>query len=105
MESNSIIAKFKKLNLSGRKKDRNIVECFDVTKPSDAPPEKLTLRAVRAAGRGTFGSVLQARDEFYLNANFYKYLLKILCLKMDFRVENAKIFMLKKLIKLSIRKQ
>jgi len=60
MESNSIIAKFKKLNLSGRKKDRNIVECYDITKPSDAPPEKLTLRAVRAAGRGTFGSVLQA---------------------------------------------
>jgi len=60
MESNSIIAKFKKLNLSGRKKDRNIVECFDITKSSDAPPEKLTLRAVRAAGRGTFGSVLQA---------------------------------------------
>ena len=30
------------------------------TQPQDAPPQKLTLRAVRAAGRGTFGSVLQA---------------------------------------------
>ena len=60
MESNSIIAKFKKLNLSGRKKDRNVVECFDISAPADAPPQKLTLRAVRAAGRGTFGSVLQA---------------------------------------------
>jgi len=61
MESNSIIAKFKKnLTLSGRKKDRNVVECFDISQPADAPPQKLTLRAVRAAGRGTFGSVLQA---------------------------------------------
>jgi len=60
MESNSIIAKFKKLNLSGRRRDRNVVECYDITQPQDAPPQKLTLRAVRAAGRGTFGSVLQA---------------------------------------------
>ena len=71
MESNSIIAKFKKLNLSGRKKDRNIVECFDVTKPADAPPEKLTLRAVRAAGRGTFGSVLQAWDSLLRISNVF----------------------------------
>lgn len=78
MESNSIIAKFKKLNLSGRRRDRNVVECYDITQvfdqkipkrtalftvnpqAQDAPPQKLTLRAVRAAGRGTFGSVLQA---------------------------------------------
>jgi len=60
MNDNSIIARFKKFNLGARKKDRNTVECYDITKPDDAPAEKLTLRAVRAAGRGTFGSVLQA---------------------------------------------
>lgn len=59
MNDNSIIARFKKFNLGARKKDRNTVECYDITKPDDAPAEKLTLRAVRAAGRGTFGSVLQ----------------------------------------------
>lgn len=63
MNDNSIIARFKKFNLGARKKDRNTVECYDITKPDDAPAEKLTLRAVRAAGRGTFGSVLQVEHK------------------------------------------